>query len=182
MTQKNELINNVITYVAPKNKTMTHIMSLNNRISCVVEISIFGFNTYWKKSIQFDGDKNNTNLKTVLAIQNNQHQENKSYYQWYDVKLMRAFHKQAMIKQRIYENILARRSEMDYSPGIKFQTRLINMDGAESPTMSNQMEKKQQKRCRCGSIKNLRVTSKDLPVGLAIRKSKNRPWVWGYLS
>ena len=32
--------------------------------------------------------------------------------------------------------------------------------------------KNQQKRCRCGSIKNLRISSKDCPVGLAIRKAK----------
>ena len=38
--------------------------------------------------------------------------------------------------------------------------------------MSNQLEKKQQKRCRCGSIKHLRVSSKDCPVRLAIRKAK----------
>ena len=47
-------------------------------------------------------------------------EKNKSYYQQYDVKIMLAFHKQAMIKQQIYENILARRSGMDYSPGINF--------------------------------------------------------------
>ena len=48
-TQKNELMNNVIAYVAPKNKTMAHSMSLNNRISCFVGISIFEFKTYWKQ-------------------------------------------------------------------------------------------------------------------------------------
>ena len=42
-------MNNVIAYVAPKNKTMSHIMSLNNRIYCVVGMSVFGFNTYWKQ-------------------------------------------------------------------------------------------------------------------------------------
>ena len=39
--QKNESMNNVIAYVVPKSKMMAHIMSLNNRISCVVAISIF---------------------------------------------------------------------------------------------------------------------------------------------
>ena len=38
--------------------------------------------------------------------------------------------------------------------------------------MSNEPEKKQQNMCRCGSIKHLRVSSKDCPVGLAIRKAK----------
>ena len=42
-------MNKVIAYVAPKNKTMAHIMSLNNRIPCVVGMSIFGFKTYWKQ-------------------------------------------------------------------------------------------------------------------------------------
>ena len=45
------------------------------------------------------------------------------------------------------------------------------MEEAQEPTMKNQPKKKQ-KRCRCGSIKHLRVSSKDCPVGLAIRKAK----------
>ena len=61
---------------------------------------------------------------------------------------------------------------MDYSPGIQFQTSLINMEESKEITMRNQPEKKQQNRCRCGSIKHLRVSSKDFPVGLAIRKAK----------
>ena len=48
-TPKNKSINKVIAYIAPKNKTMAHIMSLDNRISCVVGISIFGLKTYWKR-------------------------------------------------------------------------------------------------------------------------------------
>ena len=48
-TQKNESTKNVISYIAPKNKTMAHIMILNNMISCVLVIYIFGFKTYWKQ-------------------------------------------------------------------------------------------------------------------------------------
>ena len=44
--------------------------------------------------------------------------KNKSYYQLYDAKQLRAFHKQVMIKQQIYENMLERRSGMDYSQEI----------------------------------------------------------------
>ena len=44
--------------------------------------------------------------------------KDKSYYQRYGVKQLRAFHKQAMIKQQIYDNMLARRSGMNYSQGI----------------------------------------------------------------
>ena len=65
-------------------------------------------------------------------------ENNKSYYQRYDVKQLRAFHKQAMIKQQIYDNMLARRSEMDYSQGIQFETNIINMEEAQEPTMNNQ--------------------------------------------
>ena len=34
--------------------------------------------------------------------------------------------------------MLARRSEMDYSQGIKFETNIINMEEAQEPTMNNQ--------------------------------------------
>ena len=47
--QKNDLMNNVIAYIAPENKMMAHSMSLNNRISWIVGISIFWFKTYWKQ-------------------------------------------------------------------------------------------------------------------------------------
>ena len=56
---------------------------------------------------------------------------------------------------------------MDYSQGIQFQTSLVNMEEAKELTMNNQ-----QKRCRCGSIKHLHISSKDCPVGLSIRKAK----------
>ena len=61
---------------------------------------------------------------------------------------------------------------MDYSQCIKFETSLINMEEAQKITINNKPKKNQQKRCRCGSIKNSWVTSKDCPVGLAIRKAK----------
>ena len=48
-TQKNESMNNAITYVSPKDQTMGHSMRLNDRISCVVGISIFGFKKYWQR-------------------------------------------------------------------------------------------------------------------------------------
>ena len=57
-------MNNVIAYVAPKNKTMTYRMSLNNKISCVVGISIFGFKTYWEKVF------NLMEIKTTLTFKN----------------------------------------------------------------------------------------------------------------
>ena len=89
-------------------------------------------------SVRFYGDTKNPNLQTVLASQNNQLY---LYYQRYNVKRLRAFHKQAMTKQQIYDNILARRSGVDYSTGIKFQTSLINMEEAKELTMRNQPEK-----------------------------------------
>ena len=75
--------------------------------------------------------------------------KNKSYYQLYDVKRLRAFYKQAMIKQQIYDNMIARRSGMYYSQGIHFQTSLVKMEEAKELTINNQ-----QKQCRCGSIKH----------------------------
>ena len=76
------------------------------------------------------------------------------------------------MKQQIYENMIVRKNGMDYSPGIQYQTSLINKEYAKELTMRNQSEKKQQKWCRCGSIKHLRVSSKDCPVGIAIIKEK----------
>ena len=46
-------MNNVIAYVVQKKKMMAHSMSLNNRSSFVVGISIFGFKTYWNQVFNF---------------------------------------------------------------------------------------------------------------------------------
>ena len=67
-------------------------------------------------------------LKHLLQYETLNANKNKSYYQQNDVKIMISFHKQAMIKQQIYGNILARRSGVDYIPGIQFQTSLISID------------------------------------------------------
>ena len=64
-----------------------------------------------------------------------------TYYQPCSVKRLRAFHKQAMIKQQVYYNMLARRSGMDYSAGILFQTSIISMKQAQELTKNNQLEK-----------------------------------------
>ena len=166
-TQKNESMKNVIAYVALKNKTMAHSMSLNNRISCVVGISIFGFKTYWKQVFGLMQIQTSSTFEQFLQAETLNARKNKSYYQRYDVKGLRAFHKQAMIKQQIYDNMLARRSGMGYSQGIQFQKSLVNMEEAKGLAINNQ-----QKQCKCGSIKHLRISSKDCPVGLAIRKAE----------
>ena len=79
------------------------------------------------------------NVKQFLQSETCNAEKNKSYYQRYNVKIMRAVHKQAMMKQQIYENILARRSGIYYSAGIRFQASLVNTDEAKSLTKNNQL-------------------------------------------
>ena len=79
-TQKNESMNNVIAYVAPKNKMMAHIMSLNNRISCVVGISIFGFKTYWKQVFNLMQIKTTPSFEQFLQAETLNTRKKKSYY------------------------------------------------------------------------------------------------------
>ena len=79
------------------------------------------------------------------------------------------------MKQKIYKNILATWSGVDYSPGIRFETSISNVDEAKALTKSNQTEslhQKQQIRCRRGSIKHLRITTRDLPVDIYYRRAK----------
>ena len=80
-TQKNESMNNVITYVAPKNKTMAHIMSLNIRISCVVGISIFRLKTYWKQVLDLLEIQISQTFEQFLLAETINGKKNKSYYQ-----------------------------------------------------------------------------------------------------
>ena len=69
-----------------------------------------------------------------------------SYYQQYGVKQLIAFRKQAMMKQNIYENMLARKSGMIYSPGIQFQKNLINTEKEKALTINNQPGKQMDKK------------------------------------
>ena len=92
-TQKNGSMNNVIAYVAQKNKTMAHIMSLNNRILCIMGVSIFGFKTYWKQLFAFMEIQTTPTFKQLFQAETLNAKKNKSYYQQYDVKQLRAFHK-----------------------------------------------------------------------------------------
>ena len=66
---------NVIAYIAPKNKAMTHSMSLNNRISCVLGIFIFGFKKYWKLVFALMEIKTPSTIEQFLIIRNTQRQE-----------------------------------------------------------------------------------------------------------
>ena len=80
-TQNNESMNNVITYVVPKNKTMEHIMGLKNRISCVVVTSIFGFKKYWHKVFNLMELNMSPSSKQLFQSEIFNANKNKSYYQ-----------------------------------------------------------------------------------------------------
>ena len=79
-THKNKPMNNVIAYVAPKNKTMAHIMILNDRISCVVGISIFGFRTYWEQVFDLMEIQRTQTLKQFLQAKTLNTEKDKSYF------------------------------------------------------------------------------------------------------
>ena len=94
-------MNNAIAYVASKDKTMARSMILDNRISCVVGISIFRFKKYWQRIFNLMEIKTIPTFKQLLQAETLNSDKIKSYYQRYNVKRLRAFHKQAMIKQQI---------------------------------------------------------------------------------
>ena len=102
-THENESTNNAIAYVAPKNKAMSHSMSLNNRISCIVGISTCGFNKYWQNFFNLMELNMIPTSKMFLKDKKTTLRKN---YQLYDVKMMRALHKQEMMKHQRYEKYL----------------------------------------------------------------------------
>ena len=67
-----------------------------------------------------------SNFEQFLQAETLNSDNNNSYYQQYDVNQLRAIHNQAMIKQQIYDNMLAGRSGVDFSQGIQFETSIIN--------------------------------------------------------
>ena len=79
-------MNNAIAYVAPKSKTIAHSMSLKNRISCVVGISIFSFNKYRRRVFNLMELNMKSTFKHFLRSETVNAEKNKSYYQQYNVK------------------------------------------------------------------------------------------------
>ena len=92
-------MNNTIAYVAPKNKTWANTMSLNNNITCVVAISIFGFRKYWQMFFNLMEINMSPTFKYLLQSKIEKGDKNKSYYQRYYVKITRAFQNQTMKHQ-----------------------------------------------------------------------------------
>ena len=66
---KNESMDNSIASVALKNKTIAHITSPNNRILCIVGISIFGFKKYWQVFFNLIGINISPTFKQFLQAE-----------------------------------------------------------------------------------------------------------------
>ena len=78
-----------------------------------------------------------------------------------------------MTKQHIYENILARKIGMYYSPGICFEKSIFNVDKTKALTKRNQIEKhKGKKRYQFSPNNHLKITLMDCPVGITYQKAK----------
>ena len=74
-----------------------------------------------------------------------------------------------------YRNILSRQNGMNYSPVIWFEKSPIKKtkkNNSQREIIQKNLNPKQKNWCWCGSINNLRITSKDLPVGLDMGKEK----------
>ena len=108
--------------------------------------------------------------------------KNKSYYQLYDVNQPRAFHKQAMIKQQIYNNMLAKQSGMDYSQGIQFETSIINMEEAQELTMKNQPKKSNRRGAGVDPSSTCGFPPRIALWDLQLERPTNWPWIWRYLN
>lgn len=118
-----------------------------SRIWCVVEISIFGFEKYCQTVFNLTDIKISPTFKQLLQAKIINTKKNKAYYPQYYVKIIIALHKEAVIKQHIYEKILARKTGVYYSPIICFKKSLVDMDKSKALPKRNQ----QQKRGRSGA-------------------------------
>ena len=66
---------------------MAHSMGLNNRISCVVGISIFGFKIYWTQVFDMMEIQTTQTFEQFLQAETLNAEKNKSYYQKRDLHL-----------------------------------------------------------------------------------------------
>ena len=88
------------------------------------------------------------------------------------------------MNHQIYEDILMRRSGMDYSAGIRFQKSLVNMEEAKLITRKNQMGKRIRSKEENSGVAP--PSTYELPQmiylwGFIIIRPKSQPWKWGFL-
>ena len=77
-TQKKRINEQCDSIRCAKKKTMAHSMSLNNEISFVVGIYIFGFNTYCKRVLYLMEIKTIPTFKHLLQYKKDNDEKNKS--------------------------------------------------------------------------------------------------------
>ena len=170
-THKNESMNNLIAYVAPKNKTMAHSMSLNNRISFVVGIYIFGFKAYFKQVFNLMEIKKHQHLNISCKQKHStprrtSHTINDTMSSDWEPSISRQLSNNKYTTMCLQDEVGCTVVK-GYS--LKQVSSTWKRQNNSQKTIN---QRKKQKRCQCGSIKHLRIFSKDCPVVLAIRKAK----------
>ena len=101
-----------------KNKTMSQINTLNSWISCVTSILIFVLKHLWRNNFKILEINITTIFVGLWKSQTTKTKQRSEYSAQYHAKRTRSYHEQAMIRQQIYDNILARKSGVDYNPRI----------------------------------------------------------------
>ena len=174
-------MNNVVACVAPKSKTMVHSMSLNNRISYMVGISIFGFKAYWKWVFNLMEIKTTPAFKILLQDETLDIEKKRTYFQQYNVKILRSFHKQAMIK-KITRTYLQGEVRCNIVQGCSFkQVSSTCMNQIHSPWTINQYIQRTSKMVPVWLLIALTYQLKGFPYRDFLPKRKKWPWGWVFL-
>ena len=153
---------------------VVHRINLNNSISCVVGISILGFNKYWKaflnlmdlnlsptfkQFLQFE----TVNSEKKIILSTMQCKKNESLPQTGNDET------ENMREHTCKENWYGLQSmHTSWKNPCRYR-RIKSTHQEQSTKKSNQ---KQQIRCWCGSIKHLHITKRGFHVGLPYWKAK----------
>ena len=87
-----------------------------------------------------------------------------------------------MIKRQIYDNMLARRSGIDYIQGIQFETIIINIEEAQELAMNNQSKKSNRSGASEAPSSTHGLLHSIFLWGLQLERPKNQPWGYRYLN
>jgi len=171
-TNVNESFNNLVAWIAPKNKVYSGSISLLARLSVAIGQKLAGYEVFFRKVFQAIGMEMEPGVWHYLKWAGGEKLKHKEASQTPEYKKKRHEKTNAKIKLFVQQLKEARRENDLYETGIAMEQE----EGTVTvPVTESRPKKKPKKNCKCGSTSHTRITHKDCkynPNNIAARKAK----------
>lgn len=170
-TNVNESFNNLVAWIAPKNKVYSGSISLLARISVALGQKLAGYEVFFRRVFQAIGMEMEPGVWHYLKWAGEEKLKHKEKSQTAEYKHKRHLKTNAKIKLFVQQLREARRENDLYETGIAMEQE----EGTVTVPVTESRPKKPKKPCQCGSTSHSRTTHKDCkynPKNIAARRAK----------